>query len=73
MKRFLRAYLALVALAWGWALPTPGAQATLDAVVASITTPAWGDGMASNSSRGPRQYDLIKPDYAAPGTNSLAA
>ena len=28
MKRFLLAYLALVALAWGWALPTPGAQAT---------------------------------------------
>ena len=28
MKRFLLAYLALVALAWGWALPTPGAEAT---------------------------------------------
>ena len=28
MKRFLLAYLALVALAWGWALPLPGPGAT---------------------------------------------
>lgn len=28
MKRFLLAYLALVALAWGWALPLPGTGAT---------------------------------------------
>lgn len=52
---------------------TPGAQATLYAGSSSITNPAWGDVMSNTSSRGPSQYDLIKPDYAAPGTNILAA
>ena len=33
----------------------------------------WADIMASFSSRGPSDWEILKPDYAAPGVNILAA
>ncbi len=33
----------------------------------------WEDVMAGFSSRGPSQFELLKPDYTAPGVNILAA
>jgi hypothetical protein len=38
-----------------------------------IYNPEWQDVMAGFSSRGPSQFELLKPDYAAPGVNILAA
>jgi subtilisin family serine protease len=50
----------------------PASTATMYAGSSSVLSPAWADGMATLSSRGPSQWDLIKPDFAAPGTNILA-
>jgi uncharacterized membrane protein/subtilisin family serine protease len=38
-----------------------------------IYNPDWQDIMGGFSSRGPSQFELVKPDYTAPGVNILAA
>ncbi len=49
------------------------AAVTIYAATQVIINPAWNDIMAGFSSRGPSQYELLKPDYTAPGVNILAA
>ena len=39
----------------------------------AVIDDSLGDIMADFSSRGPSQWDLLKPDYTAPGVNILAA
>lgn len=51
----------------------PGAQATVDSATVSTTTDAWSRMVADFSSRGPSDFDLLAPTYAAPGRNILAA
>jgi subtilisin family serine protease len=51
----------------------PTAAVTIYAETQVIIDPAWQDIMASFSSRGPSQFELLKPDYTAPGVNILAA
>jgi uncharacterized repeat protein (TIGR01451 family) len=38
-----------------------------------VQNPDWQDRVAAFSSRGPSQYEILKPDLAAPGVNTLAA
>lgn len=49
------------------------AAVTIFAATQVIIDPAWNDIMAGFSSRGPSQFELLKPDYTAPGVNILAA
>ncbi len=49
------------------------ASATIYATAQVIIDQAWEDIMAGFSSRGPSQFELLKPDYTAPGVNILAA
>ena len=42
--------------------------------VTSGTRPDWGDILAESTSRGPiKNFEMLEPDIAAPGTNVLAA
>jgi subtilisin family serine protease len=50
-----------------------GSEATLYAATSVATRDRWGDVMAQGSSRGPSQFNVLKPDFIAPGTNVLAA
>jgi hypothetical protein len=61
--------LAIVDLVSG----DPTAQVTIYATAQVIIDPAWEDIMAGFSSRGPSNFELLKPDYTAPGVNILAA
>lgn len=38
-----------------------------------VTDPTWADVVADFSARGPSQFDLLAPTFAAPGRNILAA
>lgn len=49
------------------------ASATIHSATSLIINPDWEDILASFSSRGPSQHELLKPDYTAPGVNILAA
>jgi PKD repeat protein/subtilisin family serine protease len=49
------------------------ATATLYAEVSAVENPDLADIMADFSSRGPSQFDILKPDFIAPGVNILAA
>ncbi len=51
----------------------PTSEVTIYAEQQIIINPAWQDIMAGFSSRGPSQFELLKPDYTAPGVNILAA
>jgi uncharacterized repeat protein (TIGR01451 family) len=51
----------------------PGATAALRADVNILFDDDWYDIMAGFSSRGPSKFELIKPDFVAPGVNILAA
>ena len=49
------------------------ATATMYKVITFVYDDDLADVMADFSSRGPSQFDLLKPDYTAPGVNILAA
>ena len=51
----------------------PGARLRVDSASVLTTTPAWTRMVADFSSRGPSDFDLLAPTYAAPGRNILAA
>ena len=52
---------------------TATAAGTLYAEVSMVENPDFADIMADFSSRGPSKYDILKPDFIAPGVNILAA
>lgn len=57
-----------------WIDANPGvAEVTIDDAVSVVEDPDFADIMAGFSSRGPSQFDLLKPDFIAPGVNILAA
>jgi subtilisin family serine protease len=47
--------------------------AQINAAISKIINPNLADLIDLGSSRGPSQHELLKPDYAAPGVNILAA
>ncbi len=49
------------------------ASATMYVEQAFIYNDDWADMMYASSSRGPSQWELLKPDYGAPAVNILAA
>ncbi|USQ81179.1 S8 family serine peptidase [Ornithinimicrobium faecis] len=51
----------------------PGATVTLDSGSVLTMTPQWSTMVADFSSRGPSDFDLLAPTFAAPGRNILAA
>lgn len=51
----------------------PGTQVTVDSGTVLTTTDAWSRMVTDFSSRGPSDFDLLAPTYAAPGRNILAA
>ncbi|MDX9953682.1 MAG: S8 family serine peptidase [Anaerolineae bacterium] len=51
----------------------PTATVRINLATSYMTNTAWEDIMAGFSSRGPSQFELVKPDYTAPGVNILAA
>ncbi len=51
----------------------PAASAVTHADLQVVIKPEWQDIMAGFSSQGPSSFDLLKPDYTAPGVNILAA
>ncbi len=53
--------------------PPDSVTVLIDDAGTVIYNPDWQDIMAGFSSRGPTLFDLIKPDYSAPGVNILAA
>ncbi|MBN1967234.1 MAG: choice-of-anchor J domain-containing protein [Anaerolineae bacterium] len=68
----------MVTLADGLALrdyviANPGATVRINAVTSYQLNDAWQDIVAGFSSRGPSQFELLKPDFIAPGVNILAA
>lgn len=52
--------------------PTP-VNVTIDVTVTGLSDPLWADITGGFSSRGPSQFEILKPDYIAPGVNILAA
>lgn len=51
----------------------PTATVRINLATSYIIKDAWQDIVAGFSSRGPSQFELVKPDYIAPGVNTLAA
>ncbi len=48
-------------------------EATFYPEVDAFFESAWQDIMSNTSSRGPSQFDILKPDFTGPGSNILAA
>lgn len=48
-------------------------EVRINAASSVVLDTDWEDVIAGFSSRGPSQFDLLKPDYTAPGVNILAA
>lgn len=51
----------------------PGTEVTLDAATVLTMTDAWSTMVTDFSARGPSDFDLLAPTFAAPGRNILAA
>ena len=51
----------------------PGATVTLDSATVLTMTDEWSTIVTDFSSRGPSEFDLLAPTFAAPGRNILAA
>jgi len=51
----------------------PDAQLRINKATSLVLNDDWQNLVAGLSSRGPSQWDLLKPDFAAPGVNILAA
>jgi hypothetical protein len=47
--------------------------ARINYIVKNISSPQFGDVIYRNSGRGPSDYDILAPDFAAPGVNILGA
>ncbi|NUM44660.1 MAG: S8 family serine peptidase [Anaerolineales bacterium] len=56
-----------------WVSANPGATVRINASTSYIQNSDWEDIMGGFSSRGPSQYNTLKPDVTAPGVNVLAA
>ncbi len=56
-----------------YVLANPTATARIHAALSATVDDDWADLIGSFSSRGPSQYEVLKPDYAAPGVSILAA
>ena len=56
-----------------YASANPGTLGRINAATSVVVNDNWQDVVAGFSSRGPSQFDLLKPDYIAPGVNILAA
>jgi subtilisin family serine protease/subtilisin-like proprotein convertase family protein len=54
-------------------IDNPGATVIINEATSLLFNDAWEDVMAGFSSRGPSQFELVKPDYVGPGVNILAA
>ena len=54
-------------------LDNPSATIFIGKDPSFITEPSYADIMADFSSRGPSRFELLKPDYVAPGVSILAA
>ncbi len=68
----------MIDLAYGTALrqyvlDNPSATIFIAKDPSFFTEPSYIDIMADFSSRGPSRFELVKPDYVAPGVNILAA
>jgi hypothetical protein len=51
----------------------PDAEMLLDSAAVLTETPAWAAMVSDFSGRGPSDFDLLNPTFAAPGRNILAA
>ncbi|SOC52263.1 S8 family serine peptidase [Ornithinimicrobium cerasi] len=51
----------------------PDAEVLLDSAAVLTETPAWAGMVSDFSGRGPSDFDLLNPTFAAPGRNILAA
>jgi subtilisin family serine protease len=56
-----------------YVIANPGATVIINEATSLLFNDAWEDVMAGFSSRGPSQFELVKPDYVGPGVNILAA
>ncbi len=56
-----------------YVVANPTATVRVNVATSYLLDDAWEDIVAGFSSRGPSQFELVKPDYIAPGVNTLAA
>jgi uncharacterized repeat protein (TIGR02543 family) len=56
-----------------YVIANPGATVRINVATSLLYNDDWTDVVAGFSSRGPSQFELLKPDYIAPGVNILAA
>ncbi|HSN76684.1 MAG TPA: S8 family serine peptidase, partial [Anaerolineae bacterium] len=56
-----------------YVVANPTATVRVNVATSYLVNNDWEDIVGGFSSRGPSQYELVKPDYIAPGVNTLAA